>query len=363
MASVSFRHLTKIFTPPTPVLDDLSLEIRDGEFVAVLGPSGCGKSTILRCLAGLEPPTSGELLIGDRLVNDVAPADRDVAMVFQSYALYPHLNVGQNLEFPLRMRNLAGEERSRRVQAVAQRLGLGALLTRMPAELSGGQRQRVALGRALVREPAVFLFDEPLSNLDAGLRVQLRAEIMALHASLGATMLFVTHDQAEALTMGQRLVVLKGGRVQQVGTPSEVYQRPDNIFVAKFVGTPGMNVLEGAWDEGNEGAWFSASGFSSPLPCLTVPPSRAAAVGFRPEHLRLTDPGSGLATGTVEVVERLGSETLVHVSLSAQSTVVARLPGLAGYHPGDRVGVAPDLDQLHWFGPDGRRVPPVSGER
>ncbi len=352
MASVSLRHLSKTFTPPTPVLDDISLEVRDGEFVAILGPSGCGKSTILRCLAGLEAPTSGDLLIGDRRVNDIPPAERDVAMVFQSYALYPHLTVQQNLEFPLRMRRVPAPERPRRVEAVSTRLGLADLLDRMPAQLSGGQRQRVALGRALVREPAVFLFDEPRANLDATLRVQLRSELMALHASLGATMLFVTHDQAEALTMGQRLVVMHQGRVQQVGTPGEVYDRPVSVLVARFVGTPGMNVVGGQAGRRAGGRGFIGEGLSVDQ----EPPDGSTQLGVRPECLRLTDPDGGVGNGVVEVVERLGSETLVHVRLAPTTTVIARLSGIAPYHAGDRVGVVPDPAHLHWFDAEGRRV-------
>lgn len=353
MASVSLRQLTKIFRPPVRVLDDVNLEVADGEFVAILGPSGCGKSTILRCLAGLEPPTSGDLLIDDRVVNDLPPAARDVAMVFQSYALYPHLTVGQNLEFPLQMRKIPRERRAGLIGDAARRLELETLLDRMPGELSGGQRQRVALGRALVRQPKVFLFDEPLSNLDASLRVQLRAELMGLHQSLGTTMLYVTHDQVEALTMGQRVVVMHNGRIQQIGTPAEVYHQPVNVFVARFVGAPGMNLFPGRPGEPDEGPVFRSSGIAFPFTPGGIVP---AQVGIRPEHLRLTPPDGGAGNGEVQAVERLGSETLVHVRLSPAGVAVARLPGLVAVNRGDRVGIAAAAEHLHWFDPEGRRL-------
>ncbi len=351
MASLALRQVSKVFHPPARVLDNVTLEVRDGEFLAILGPSGCGKSTILRCLAGLEPPTTGDLFIGERRVNDVPPAERDVAMVFQNYALYPHLTVRQNLEFPLRMRGVGRERREQLVREAAARLELGPLLERMPGQLSGGQRQRVALGRALVRQPAAFLFDEPLSNLDAALRVQLRTELMGLHAQLGATMLYVTHDQVEALTMGQRLAVLDQGRVQQIGTPREVFDRPANIFVARFVGSPGMNVLAGAIAAG-EGSWFQAGALRLPLaPTAGVP----GYAGVRPERVRVEPPEAGGAPARVRTVERLGSETLVHLDMDG-GPLVARLPGLAALDPGDAVSVTADPSGLYWFGPDGARL-------
>jgi ABC-type sugar transport system ATPase subunit len=353
MAPVSLRKVTKVFRPPVRVLDEVDLDVADGEFVAILGPSGCGKSTILRCLAGLEPLTSGDLLIGGRRVNDLPPAQRDVAMVFQNYALYPHLTVRQNLEFPLEMRRVPRDRRPGLVEDAARRLELDLLLDRMPGELSGGQRQRVALGRALVRQPQVFLFDEPLSNLDAALRVQLRAELMALHASLGATMLYVTHDQVEALTMGQRVVVMHAGQVQQVGTPAEVYSTPTNVFVARFVGAPGMNLLSGSLAAGQGSRRFQAAGLSLAVP-ETLSPA-AAQVGVRPEHLTLVTPGAGEGDGEVRAVERLGSETLVHVALAAGVTIVARLPGLIPITRGDPVGILVQPDSLHWFDGAGRR--------
>jgi multiple sugar transport system ATP-binding protein len=353
MASVALRKVTKIFRPPVRVLDEIDLYVADGEFLAILGPSGCGKSTILRCLAGLEPPTSGELLIGDRRVNDLPPAERDVAMVFQSYALYPHLTVRQNLEFPLEMRRVPREKRSALVEDAARRLELEVLLDRMPGQLSGGQRQRVALGRALVRQPQVFLFDEPLSNLDASLRVQMRAELMALHAALGATMLYVTHDQVEALTMGQRVVVMHAGQVQQAGSPAEVYSHPANVFVARFVGAPGMNILTGSMIEDNGLRRFSAAGLALPAPDTLSP--AASQVGIRAEHITLVTAGSGEGSGEVMAVERLGSETLVHVRLASAVSLVARLPGLIPINRGDPVGVLTHPGSLHWFDGTGRR--------
>jgi ABC-type sugar transport system ATPase subunit len=352
MASVALRKLTKVFRPPVRVLDEIDLDVADGEFIAILGPSGCGKSTILRCLAGLEPPTSGDLLIGDRRVNDLPPAERDVAMVFQSYALYPHLSVRQNLEFPLEMRGVPRAKRPALIEAAARRLELELLLDRMPGQLSGGQRQRVALGRALVRQPRVFLFDEPLSNLDASLRVQLRAELMMLHQSLGATMLYVTHDQVEALTMGQRVVVMHNGQIQQIGTPSEVYSHPVNVFVARFVGSPGMNLLSGGIGESAGRRSFAAGGMTFVLPSNVT---AATQVGVRPEHVTLVTPDGGAGNGQVDAVERLGSETLVHVGLPSGVKVVARLPGLIPVQRGDQVGVTTQPDSLHWFDGTGRR--------
>src|SRR5574342_373246 len=246
MASVSLRDLSKTFDGSArAALDHLSLEVGHGEFLVLLGPSGCGKTTALRCIAGLEEPTAGDVLIGDRVVTHVPPAERDVAMVFQNYALYPHLTARENIAFALEMRGVPKADVARRVADAAARLGVTELLDRRPAQLSGGQRQRVALGRAIVRAPKLFLFDEPLSNLDAKLRIEMRAELLALHRALRATMIYVTHDQVEAMTMGQRIAVIHQGRLRHVGTPAEVYERPADAFVARFVGNPGMNVLQG----------------------------------------------------------------------------------------------------------------------
>src|SRR6266700_7125480 len=346
MARVELRHLTKGFgAGGKPVLQDLSVEVGEGEFLVLLGPSGCGKTTALRCIAGLESPDAGEILIGDRDVTDVPPAERDVAMVFQNYALYPHLTARQNIAFPLEMRRLARPEVARRVEEAAARLGVGELLDRRPAQLSGGQRQRVALGRAIVRAPQVFLFDEPLSNLDARLRVEMRAELLKLHRALGATLIYVTHDQVDAMTMGQRIAVLHDGRLRQLGTPAEVYQRPADVFVARFIGSPGMNILEGvaevkkARGKGEEGRVAQCGPFQIPLAL----PDYAGdlQLGIRPEDVSLCPPGSGVGDAEVTVVEPLGIETLVHLEARGQR-LVARLPGIAATAPGTRVGVRVD---------------------
>jgi multiple sugar transport system ATP-binding protein len=305
MAPITFEHVTKRFDDAT-VVDDLTIGVADGEFLVLVGPSGCGKTTALRMLAGLEDTSAGRILIGERVVNNIAPGARDVAMVFQSYALYPHMTVFDNLAFSLRNRRLPKEEIERRVQAAAEILELGELIRRKPKQLSGGQRQRVALGRAIVREPAVFLMDEPLSNLDAALRVQTRAEILKLQKRLGTTTLYVTHDQIEAMTMGDRIAVMSKGVLQQIGTPEELYTRPANTFVATFIGSPAMNLLpHGLLGVGGEGQ----------------------LVGFRPEHVRL---GNGSADAArydalVEVVEYLGDEQLAHLRLR-DVPVIAKLP-------------------------------------
>src|SRR6266513_2916111 len=312
MASVTLRGLTKTFDGGArPALHELSLEVRDGELLVLLGPSGCGKSTALRCIAGLEEPTAGAVLIDEREVTHLPPAERDVAMVFQNDALYPHLTARGNIAFGLEVRGVAEPEIARRVQEIAQRLGLTELLDRRPAQLSGGQRQRVALGRAIVRAPRAFLFDEPLSNLDARLRGELRAELLALHRALVATMVYVTHDQTEAMTMGQRIALLHEGRLRQLGTPGDVYQRPADVFVARFVGSPGMNVLAGR--------------------------------------------GRGMGNADVVAVEPLGAETLVHLTAGGQP-VIARLPGLVELGAGDRVGLKLDRRRLHLFDVAGERL-------
>ena len=305
MASITFEHVSKIFDETTAV-DDLSIEVADGEFLVLVGPSGCGKTTALRMLAGLEEITKGRIAIGDRVVNHVAPGARDVAMVFQSYALYPHMTVYDNLAFSLRNRRLPKQEIDRRVQQAGEILELDTLLKRKPKQLSGGQRQRVALGRAIVREPAAFLMDEPLSNLDAALRVQTRAEILKLQKRLGTTTIYVTHDQVEAMTMGDRIAVMSKGVLQQIGTPQVLYTTPANLFVAAFIGSPSMNLLPG--------------------PVVGVGSSGQIA-GFRPEHVQL---GNGRADSLhydalVEVVEYLGDEQLAHLRLQGKE-VLAKLP-------------------------------------
>jgi multiple sugar transport system ATP-binding protein len=301
----------------------MSLVIEQGEFMVLVGPSGCGKSTALRMIAGLEAITDGDLLIAGRRVNDLAPKERDVAMVFQNYALYPHMTVRENIEFGLKIRKVAPAERDSLIAEAAQVLGLDKLLERKPKELSGGQRQRVALGRAIVRKPAVFLFDEPLSNLDAKLRVQMRAEIKRLQHKLGVTTVYVTHDQVEAMTMGSRIAVMKDGRIQQVGTPIDVYDRPLNLFVAQFIGTPPMNFLSGTLSQG--GKQVTGPGFSLPVPqalqSATAPrDGQAVVVGVRPEHLSEAGPGGTLAVA-IELIEPLGDHLVVHARLEKASVV------------------------------------------
>ncbi|MGH7613581.1 MAG: ABC transporter ATP-binding protein [Gemmatimonadales bacterium] len=351
MASVTLRQLTKRFDSGTPVLHGLSLEVEDGEFLVLLGPSGCGKTTALRCIAGLEEPTAGEILIGSRDVTHLPPADRDVAMVFQNYALYPHLTVRENIAFPLAMRRTPAPDITRRVHAVAVRLGIDELLERRPGELSGGQRQRVALGRAIVREPKAFLFDEPLSNLDARLRVEMRTELLKLHRALGATMLYVTHDQVEAMTMGRRIAVLHQGELRQVGTPAEVYGRPADAFVARFIGSPGMNLVPGAADPKRKRVAICGSlRIRAPIEV----PDRVQ-VGMRPEHLSLGDPGKGVGAALVRMVEPLGSETLVHLDAGG-SAFVAKVQGIPTWTPGDRLGVRVEPHHVHLFDAAGARI-------
>ena len=341
-------------------LEPMDLEVRPGELMVLVGPSGCGKSTLLRLIAGLEAPTSGEVWIGGRRVDDVEPGARDVAMVFQSYALYPHMTVARNLGFGLRVRGTPRPELERRVAETAGALGLGDLLERKPGQLSGGQRQRVALGRAMVRDPGVFLFDEPLSNLDAELRLRTRDEIAALHRRLGTTMIFVTHDQVEALSLGERVAVMDRGRLQQVGTPDEVYRRPHNLFVAGFVGSPPINRMPLSRDDGGRlaGGPFALAGPAGP---------DRATLAVRPEDLAVAGPGEadGDASGgstrtgdfraTVLRVEALGSEQRVHLDGPGDAAWVARASPALRVASGDRVSVSVDWERSHLFGPDGRR--------
>ena len=331
MARVVFEAVTKAFPGGTIAVDALDLEVVDGELMVLVGPSGCGKSTALRMIAGLEQPTGGTIRIGERDVNGISPGARDVAMVFQSYALYPHMTVRHNLAFPLRRRRMAKDEIERRVAAMAEMLELAELLGRKPGQLSGGQRQRVAMGRALIREPVAFLLDEPLSNLDAKLRTELRAELKRLHARLGTTMVYVTHDQIEAMTLGDRIAVMNRGRLQQVGTPDEIYRTPCNLFVARFVGSPAMNILPG--------------------PVVGRGPEVTA--GVRPEAMqRAADVEGGIPLEVVaEVVEPLGSDVFVHGRAGADE-VVARLPGNVHVSPGDRIPLTVDPADLHLFATD-----------
>jgi multiple sugar transport system ATP-binding protein len=355
MATVSFEHVYKKFGDVNAV-NDLSLEIGDGEFMVLVGPSGCGKTTSLRMIAGLEEITEGTLKIGDKVVNDVAPKDRDIAMVFQSYALYPHMSVRENLAFGLKLRKVPKPEIERRVKEAADTIQLGNLLDRKPKELSGGQRQRVALGRAIVREPAVFLMDEPLSNLDAKLRVQTRAEIARLHQRLKTTVVYVTHDQVEAMTMGSRIAVMNEGLLQQVGTPQALYDTPINRFVAGFIGSPSMNFVDVTVDGTGEGARLVAGpDWNIPLPAQTraaigTDNKRTLVAGFRPEHLDIgvAGPGVGSFRARADVVEYLGNEELLHVN-AAGKDIVAIVGSEHRVRPGDIVDLIVPLEKLHLF--------------
>ena len=330
MATITFEHVTKRFDE-TVAVDDLSIDVADGEFLVLVGPSGCGKTTALRMLAGLEDISSGRILIGDRVVNNVAPGARDIAMVFQSYALYPHMTVFDNLAFGLRNRKLPKSDVDRRVKEATEILELSALTKRKPKQLSGGQRQRVALGRAIVREPAAFLMDEPLSNLDAALRVQTRAEILKLQDRLGTTTIYVTHDQIEAMTMGDRIAVMNLGVLQQIGTPKDLYTSPANTFVATFIGSPAMNLLP----SGALGVGIGGSG---------------QLVGFRPEHVQLGNgkPNCAHCEATIEVVQYLGDEQLVYLRLG-DAEIVAKLPLDARLEPGRQERFAVPLQNLLLF--------------
>ncbi len=347
MARVGFDAVTKRFGN-TIAVDRLSLEVADGELLVLLGSSGCGKTTALRMIAGLEEVTDGTVSIGDRVVNDVDPKDRDVAMVFQSYALYPHLTVAKNIEFPLRQRGVGKEERAAKVRQAAETLGLDELLGRKPAQLSGGQRQRVALARAIVREPTVFLMDEPLSNLDAALRVQTRADIVELQSRLSTTTLYVTHDQVEAMTMGDRIAVMSHGVLQQVAPPDDLYSRPANAFVARFLGSPGMNLMTGQLVEtGADGLSVAFPGASVALPADLAHKARGAGpdvvLGIRPEALRLSPDGEIAAS--VIIVELLGAET--HVICHTEDgtrLIVRQAAGAAKPALGEDVRIAADGD-------------------
>jgi len=332
MAAVSLRDVRKSYTPELQVIHGVNMEIKDGEFIVILGPSGCGKSTLLRMVAGLETITAGEIAIGDRVVNNLEPKDRDIAMVFQNYALYPHMSVYDNMAYGLRIRGLTKEEIETRVQKAAAILELGKFLDRQPRALSGGQRQRVAMGRAIVREPAVFLFDEPLSNLDAKLRVQMRAELQALHRRLGTTSLFVTHDQVEAMTLAQRMIVMNAGRAEQIGAPLEIYAKPATTFVASFIGSPPMNLI----------------------------PRDGKLLGIRPEHLEPCPASDAMLTVDVDLIEPLGADILVygHIGDGDSARVAARLPADAHARAG-KLALRYDRGHEHWYdAQSGRRIEP-----
>jgi multiple sugar transport system ATP-binding protein len=360
MATVELRDVTKRFGRDVVAVDCISFAVRDREFIVLVGPSGCGKSTILRLIAGLEEVTSGEVLMDGLLINDAPPKDRDIAMVFQNYALYPHMTVFDNMAFGLRLRRYPRREIEPRVHDAAALLGIRNLLARRPRELSGGERQRVAVGRAIVRKPRVFLFDEPLSNLDARLRVQMRAELSRLHQHLGATMIYVTHDQVEAMTMGDRIIVLRDGVLQQIDDPMSLYNRPQNSFVAQFIGSPAMNLVNGEWDGRGkislDGGWL----------VMEVPPGTAGRLGdrarrlifgIRPEHLVWQDaegtkgrsPGGGVRLrAEIEVVEPMGSETLLHFR-AGEGTMVAKVRAPVAPAVGETLEFIFEIERVHFF--------------
>ena len=357
MANLRIDKLNKSYDA-TSVLVDINLAIDNGEFVVLVGPSGCGKSTLLRMIAGLDGPTSGDIYIADRLVNALAPAERKIAMVFQSYALYPHMDVRKNMTFGLKFTGVAPAERARRVAEAARMLRLEELLGRYPRDLSGGQRQRVAIGRAIVREPEVFLFDEPLSNLDAALRVSTRVEIARLHRLLGATIIYVTHDQTEAMTLADRIVVMNQGRIEQIGKALDLYYGPANLFVAGFIGSPAMNFFAGevATVDGGE-ARVVGAGFA-PLVLTAARLERGAKVtiGVRPEHLRHVDQGAFAAGGVVELVERLGESSIAHIRRTDDKTLVVEVRGRDTPELGDKVAFHAPLQDIHVFDASGRRI-------
>jgi multiple sugar transport system ATP-binding protein len=389
MAGITFDDVTKTYDDGFRAVSDLNLDVKDGEFVVLVGPSGCGKTTALRMIAGLEEISEGQIRIGERVVNNLPPGSRDIAMVFQNYALYPHMTVAENIGFALRMRKVPKAEARRRIEETARTIGLVDHLDRKPAQLSGGQRQRVAMGRAIVREPQVFLMDEPLSNLDAKLRVQMRAEILRIQRQLAVTTVYVTHDQVEAMTMGDRVAVMRRGLLQQFDEPQHLYERPANLFVASFIGSPAMNVLEGSLEPDGDALMcrVGTAAFVLPPEVLNGRPAlanyagRQVAVGIRPEAL--DEPGrrdggdGGRLRGRVQAVEALGPEQLAHVEIEARpvlaedvleglvdaehaddlaeiitdgrATVVARLDASARVRPDDEIELAVDLRRLHFF--------------
>jgi multiple sugar transport system ATP-binding protein len=345
MASVAIRDVRKAFGA-TAVIHGVDISIRDGEFVVLVGPSGCGKSTLLRMIAGLENITAGEIRIGERIVNNVPPKERDVAMVFQNYALYPHMTVAANMAFSMKLRGAPQKEIDERVSRAAAILGLSQLLERYPRQLSGGQRQRVAMGRAIVRDPQVFLFDEPLSNLDAKLRVQMRTEIKELHQRLKTTTIYVTHDQIEAMTMADKIVVMHDGRVEQIGAPLELYDRPDNLFVAGFIGSPAMNMIKGRIRVNGSASFENSAGVRFVLGTTpTGSDGRPIVYGVRPEHFLLSDDG---AEAEVQVIEPTGSELQVVAKLGGDD-VIAVFRERHQFKPGDKIRLKPDPRLIHLF--------------
>ena len=358
MAGLDIKAINKSYGS-AHVLSDINLAIDDREFLVLVGPSGCGKSTLLRMIAGLDAPTSGDIFIGNRLVNALAPAERKIAMVFQSYALYPHMDVRKNMTFGLKFTGVEPAAREKRVAEAARMLRLEELLQRYPRDLSGGQRQRVAIGRAIVREPDVFLFDEPLSNLDAALRVSTRVEIARLHRLLGATMVYVTHDQIEAMTLADRIVVMNKGRIEQVGKPLELYYTPAKLFVAGFIGSPAMNFF-GAKVEGIDGgrARVTGAGFRDlDLPAATLSVGDTPTIGVRPEHLSRGTDGAFVVEGVVELVERLGESSFAHLRRADDKPFVAEVRGRDTPAPGEKATFIAAAQDVHVFDAAGSRVP------
>jgi len=371
MASLSLRHVYKKYPGGVVAVSDFCLEITDQEFIILVGPSGCGKSTTLRMIAGLEEITEGEIYIGDVLVNDVAPKDRDIAMVFQNYALYPHMTVFENMAFGLKLRKVPKDEIKRKVEEAAAILDISHLLDRKPKALSGGQRQRVALGRAIVRDPKVFLLDEPLSNLDAKLRAQMRTELSKLHQRLGTTFIYVTHDQTEAMTMGDRIVVMKDGFIQQIDNPTNLYDLPCNLFVAGFIGSPQMNFIDAKLDK-KDGKYAVDFGSEQKRYVFTIPDAKVkdydlesyvgkdVILGVRPENLRDEDnyiqaAGENVIYCTVEVTERMGSETYLYLSCEGNE-LTARVSPRSTAKPGDTIKVALDINKIHLFDKDSEKT-------
>ncbi|WP_326523231.1 ABC transporter ATP-binding protein [Sphingomonas sp.] len=359
MTVVSLTSARKSFGD-TEVLKGIDLATEDGEFLVLVGPSGCGKSTLLRAIAGLEDLTSGDIAIGGVRVNDAAPSDRGIAMVFQSYALYPHMTVAENMGFALKLAGMKRAEIDAAVAAAAETLGITQLLARKPAALSGGQRQRVAIGRAIVRKPAVFLFDEPLSNLDAGLRVKMRFEFAALHRTLGTTMIYVTHDQAEAMTLADRIVVLNAGRIEQIGRPMDLYDHPANLFVAEFIGSPRINTLAGTLVSASAtGAVIDVGGVAmhAAVDASAAQPGASVTLGIRPEHLA-TGGGTNALDVRVRFVEALGSASFVHFARDGiDGTLIRQAPGHSAAGVGDAASIVLPGEHLHLFAADGRAFP------
>jgi len=357
MAEIRLEKVSKSYGQ-TAVIHGVDWHIKDGELVVIVGPSGCGKSTLLRMIAGLESITDGEISIDGRVVNDLEPAQRDIAMVFQNYALYPHMSVFNNMAYGLKIKGLPKAEIEKRVNEAAEILEIGDYLERSPRQLSGGQRQRVAMGRAIVREPSVFLFDEPLSNLDAKLRVQMRLEIKKLQKRLGITSVYVTHDQVEAMTLGHRLMVLNGGNVEQLGTPIELYERPETKFVASFIGSPSMNFMAGNVSADGKEVEFQG-GETHALPrAISSHMGKQVTIGMRPEHLLIDPSGTHTMSYTAQVVEHLGADTLVHGTFgSGGSDLIVRLEGVKAVNPGEVLPLSIDLANIHVFDVDtGKRL-------